>query len=316
MSRLTSHPGIEGNWDELHDRSLLSKWKCNERVEAKGRHSMNMMMLPRSSTQRSRREAAQAGNGAAQGTGADAGARESGGKRKYKGSGQRKEAHQQESLDDPYRIVAEPWLQCYVYVGLLKTCYTAWATSRRNANNGTTHKTRRFNLVRMPEDMLIVGVETSAMTMEWCMAELLRNPHVTKKSQEDIKSIVDKDRRGWCIQPALQDQAYGDRVGYSDISRNVGDPLAFNSERFMGRDVNVKGQTFELLQFGSRRPCPGASLTRRRNTLIQWIFLVHASFCTLHYPSWATMSSLDNMARTLSLLSAHFIWDSFSLFAF
>eukprot|EP01018_Ginkgo_biloba_P007955 Gb_19652 [translate_table: standard] len=34
---------------------------------------------------------------------------------------------------------------------------------------------------------------------------------------------------------------------------------------------------------------------------------VQASFCTLHCPSGATMSSLDNMAPTLSLLQTDFI---------
>eukprot|EP01018_Ginkgo_biloba_P005218 Gb_05138 [translate_table: standard] len=125
-------------------------------------------------------------------------------------------------------------------------------------------------------DMLLAGVETSSMTMEWCMAELLRNPHVTKKAQEEIESVVGKDRI--VMESDVPNLEYIQclRGGYNlprktRLIVNVWaiatdpavweDPLAFKPERFMGRDVNVKGQTFELLPFGSgRRSCPGASL--------------------------------------------------------
>ncbi|GLJ48373.1 hypothetical protein SUGI_1021250 [Cryptomeria japonica] len=42
-------------------------------------------------------------------------------------------------------------------------------------------------------DMFLGGIETSASTLEWVMSELLRNPHVMKKLQEEIDFIVKED---------------------------------------------------------------------------------------------------------------------------
>ncbi|RZC54569.1 hypothetical protein C5167_013480 [Papaver somniferum] len=39
------------------------------------------------------------------------------------------------------------------------------------------------------------------------------------------------------------------------------DPEKFMPERFMGKDIDVRGRDFQLLPFGSgRRGCPGLSL--------------------------------------------------------
>ncbi|XP_024028316.1 cytochrome P450 71A1-like [Morus notabilis] len=39
-------------------------------------------------------------------------------------------------------------------------------------------------------DMLLARVDTSSTLMEWLMAELLRNPKVMKKVQEEVRSVV------------------------------------------------------------------------------------------------------------------------------
>ena len=43
--------------------------------------------------------------------------------------------------------------------------------------------------------MFVAGMETTASTLEWAMSELLRHPHAMERLQEEIHSIVDKQRK-------------------------------------------------------------------------------------------------------------------------
>eukprot|EP01018_Ginkgo_biloba_P005178 Gb_41167 [translate_table: standard] len=149
-------------------------------------------------------------------------------------------------------------------------------------------------------DMLVGGVDTSATTLEWAMAELLRSPHLMKRAQKEIESVVGKNRRVMesdmpnleyieCLvketlrlHPPLplflpHESTEECRVGGYSLPAKTRlivnvlaitthpavweDPLAFKPERFMGSDINVKGQMFELIPFGSgRRACPAQPL--------------------------------------------------------
>ncbi|XP_057835027.1 cytochrome P450 750A1-like [Cryptomeria japonica] len=53
---------------------------------------------------------------------------------------------------------------------------------------------RRENIKAIIFDLFIGGMETMATTMEWAMTALIRHPLVAKKLQEEIDSIVGKDR--------------------------------------------------------------------------------------------------------------------------
>ncbi|GLJ36696.1 hypothetical protein SUGI_0738380 [Cryptomeria japonica] len=78
-------------------------------------------------------------------------------------------------------------------------------------------------------DMFLGGTETTIITLEWAMSELLRNPRMAKKLQEEIQSIVGKDRM----------------------------------------NLNGKARDFNMLPFGAgRRGCPGALLATRNTELI------------------------------------------------
>jgi cytochrome P450 len=44
------------------------------------------------------------------------------------------------------------------------------------------------------QDLLLAGTDTSALTVEWGLAELLRNPIVMKKLQNELDTVVGKDR--------------------------------------------------------------------------------------------------------------------------
>eukprot|EP01018_Ginkgo_biloba_P016266 Gb_39085 [translate_table: standard] len=149
-------------------------------------------------------------------------------------------------------------------------------------------------------DMMAAGSDTTSTTLGWAMSELLRNPHVMQRAQEELESVVGNDRRvNECDLPRLEylqcvvkeimrlypaaplmlphESMEACTVGGYHIPGKarlivnvwaIGrdpsaweDPLVFKPERFIGRNIDPKGQYFELLPFGAgRRGCPGGSL--------------------------------------------------------
>ncbi|KAJ9550978.1 hypothetical protein OSB04_015023 [Centaurea solstitialis] len=154
-----------------------------------------------------------------------------------------------------------------------------------------------FNDVKgLTQDLVAGGTETSALTVEWAMSELIKQPHLIKKAIEELDIVIGTER--WVEENDLPNLPFLDSIlketmrlhpvailpphlsiqdckvaGY-DIAKgtliftnswSIGrdpnfwdDPESFRPERFFGRDIDVKGQHFELLPFGSgRRMCPG-----------------------------------------------------------
>ncbi|KAL0336971.1 UNVERIFIED_CONTAM: Iridoid oxidase [Sesamum calycinum] len=139
------------------------------------------------------------------------------------------------------------------------------------------------------KEMFFGGTETTSSTIEWGMSELLRNPDTMKKLQDEVDRIVGRGRkleesdlnnmpylqatvkeilRLHPVFPMLlprnsmQDTEF---MGYvvpknTQIFVNAwaihrdpaswSDPLSFKPERFLGSDIDYKGQNFELLPFG------------------------------------------------------------------
>ncbi|KAL5997459.1 hypothetical protein ACLOJK_008389 [Asimina triloba] len=157
--------------------------------------------------------------------------------------------------------------------------------------------------------MFVAGTDTSAITTEWALAELINHPDVFKKARDEIDSVVGESRlveesdlpnllylqtivketlRLHPTGPVILREAIEDCKidGYdvpakTQVFVNVWalgrdpeqwtNPLEFNPQRFMpsdsdgnvngGSHVDVRGQHFHLLPFGSgRRGCPGTSL--------------------------------------------------------
>ncbi|KAH9320250.1 hypothetical protein KI387_022019, partial [Taxus chinensis] len=149
-------------------------------------------------------------------------------------------------------------------------------------------------------DMFLGGLETTINTLEWAMSEMVRNPHVAKKLQAEIESITGKHRmvnesdlahmeylqcvvkETFRLYPAgplmLPHESREDCTisGYFipnktrlivnvwAIGRDPAvweDPMTFKPERFIGKNIDIKGRDFEMLPFGAgRRGCPGAGL--------------------------------------------------------
>ncbi|NP_001291339.1 cytochrome P450 98A3 [Sesamum indicum] len=149
-------------------------------------------------------------------------------------------------------------------------------------------------------DMISAGMVTTTITVEWAMAELVRNPRVQQKVQEELDRVVGSDRvmteadipnlpylqcvTKECFRmhpptPLMLPHKASTNVkigGYdipkgATVSVNVWalardpavwkNPLEFRPERFQEEDIDMKGTDYRLLPFGSgRRICPGAQL--------------------------------------------------------
>ncbi|KAK8499328.1 hypothetical protein V6N12_036976 [Hibiscus sabdariffa] len=152
-------------------------------------------------------------------------------------------------------------------------------------------------------EMFIAGSETTSSTVEWGMAEVLRNPKVHKKLVQELDQVIGKNR--FMVESDIPNLPYLQAVvkevfrlhpsvplivprrtdeacevaGYQipkhcivyvnvwGMARNPKvweDPLEFKPERFIGSKVDVKGQDFNLLPFGTgRRSCVGWRLAHR-----------------------------------------------------
>ncbi|KAH7446035.1 hypothetical protein KP509_01G034100 [Ceratopteris richardii] len=149
-------------------------------------------------------------------------------------------------------------------------------------------------------DIFAGGTDTSSITVEWALAELISHPSKMKRVQDEIDEVVGNSRL--VEQDDVQNIPYFQaviketmrlhpvipflvprmakqecRIEDFDIPANAltfinvwaigGDenvwenPLDFSPERFLGSDFDIRGRHFELLPFGSgRRVCPGMLL--------------------------------------------------------
>ncbi|XP_022866114.1 premnaspirodiene oxygenase-like [Olea europaea var. sylvestris] len=152
------------------------------------------------------------------------------------------------------------------------------------------------NIKAMIFDMFTAGTETSSTTLDWAMAELMKNPDVMAKAQDEVrqvckgkKTIEESDvqklkylklviKENFRIHPAvtLLPRACREECevdGYTipvkaRVTVNIWalgrdpeywvEPEKFKPERFENSSVDFLGNNFEYLPFGSgRRFCPG-----------------------------------------------------------
>ncbi|KAH6819703.1 cytochrome P450 [Perilla frutescens var. frutescens] len=149
-------------------------------------------------------------------------------------------------------------------------------------------------------DMITAGMDTTAISVEWAMAELIKNPRAQQKAQEELDRVIGYERvmteLDFSSLPYLQCVAKealrlhpptplmlphranaNVKIGGYDIPKGSNvhvnvwavardpavwkNPSEFRPERFLEEDVDMKGHDFRLLPFGAgRRVCPGAQL--------------------------------------------------------
>lgn len=147
--------------------------------------------------------------------------------------------------------------------------------------------------------MFVAGTDTSSATLEWTMTELARHPMVMKKAQDEVrnvasslgkveeshlqhlhylKAVIKETMRLHPPVPLLVPRESMEKCnldGYEIPAKTrvlintyaIGrdptsweNPLQYNPERFMDKNIEVKDQDFRFLPFGGgRRGCPGYS---------------------------------------------------------
>jgi cytochrome P450 len=147
---------------------------------------------------------------------------------------------------------------------------------------------------------LVAGSDTPAITTEWALAELLKHPKFMKKIQDELDDVVGHDRvvnesdlpqlkyfqavvkETFRLHPLVPLMLPHESIKACEIngyhippktrilvnvwaihrdSSIYENPFDFNPERFVGTTIDLKGNDFQLLPFGSgRRMCPGLSL--------------------------------------------------------
>ncbi|EFJ17005.1 hypothetical protein SELMODRAFT_421431 [Selaginella moellendorffii] len=156
-------------------------------------------------------------------------------------------------------------------------------------------------------ELISGGTDTSAAVIEWAILELLHHPEMLRKAQEEMDVVVGNSRlvgeadiaqlqymqaviketfRLHPPIPLLPRMASHDcKLGGFDVPKGAttflhvyaigrdpavwDEPLKFMPERFLGNSLDVKGQDYELLPFGSgRRGCPGMILGLRTVQLL------------------------------------------------
>ncbi|KAK9198137.1 hypothetical protein WN944_013320 [Citrus x changshan-huyou] len=146
-------------------------------------------------------------------------------------------------------------------------------------------------------DIFVAGTDTSSATLGWTMTELIRNPSVMRRAQNEVRGVV-KGREvveesdiselmylKLVVKEALRlhppapllvprETTEDCRVGEYEIPSGTRvlinakaiatdpehweHPFEFQPERFLNSSIDLKGNNFELIPFGvGRRGCPG-----------------------------------------------------------
>uniref|UniRef100_M1BDP9 Cytochrome P450 n=1 Tax=Solanum tuberosum TaxID=4113 RepID=M1BDP9_SOLTU len=153
------------------------------------------------------------------------------------------------------------------------------------------------------KDLIVGGTDTSTITLEWAMAEILRQPEIMKKAQAELAQVIGKGKpieevdvsrlpylqfivketlRMHPPSPFLVPRRVDQDVELCDYIIPKGslvlvnawaigrdstfweDPLVFKPERFQSLELDVRGKDFEFIPFGAgRRICPGLPLALR-----------------------------------------------------
>ncbi|PHT53139.1 hypothetical protein CQW23_07601 [Capsicum baccatum] len=135
-------------------------------------------------------------------------------------------------------------------------------------------------------ELIAAGSDTTTSTIEWAMAELLRNKDVMHKLQAELKSKIGSDDTiieskinelpylAACVKETLRIHPPSPlliprRAPKTCKIMNYTIPKNSRPERFLDSNVDFRRQNFEFIPFGAgRRICPGLPFARQEVHLI------------------------------------------------
>ena len=165
------------------------------------------------------------------------------------------------------------------------------------------------------QDIFVAGVESVTTTVNWAMAEMIKNPSVMKKAQAEVREVFKE--KGKVDEICMNELQYLKSVvketlrlhppGTLLVPRECGetceidgyhipvkskvlinawaigrDPKYWNEaerfypERFIGSSIDLRGSHFEFIPFGAgRRMCPGMSFGLLSVELTLAVLLFH-----------------------------------------
>ncbi|KAH7652974.1 Premnaspirodiene oxygenase protein [Dioscorea alata] len=169
---------------------------------------------------------------------------------------------------------------------------------QRNSNLGFTITRDQIKVILM--DIFVAGTETSALLLEWVMSELIKNPRVMMKANDEVRTVVGNKGKveeddlkrleylGFVINETLRlhppvgllvprENAEDCIISGYDVPKKTTvmvnawalgrdpklweNPDIFNPERFVESPINYKGNHMQFIPFGAgRRICPGIQL--------------------------------------------------------
>ncbi|KAF7144585.1 hypothetical protein RHSIM_Rhsim04G0014200 [Rhododendron simsii] len=152
---------------------------------------------------------------------------------------------------------------------------------------------------KLDQDIIAAGSETSSTVVEWAMSELLKNPQLLKRAQDEVRDVFDK--KGNVDETGLHELKYLNSIVKETLRLHPSAPLLvpressekclvsgceipaktkvivnawaigrdptcwtepekFDPERFIDSEIDYKGTDFKYIPFGAgRRICPGMS---------------------------------------------------------
>ncbi|RWR94944.1 cytochrome P450 71A1-like protein [Cinnamomum micranthum f. kanehirae] len=179
-------------------------------------------------------------------------------------------------------------------------------------------------------NILLAGTDTGSATVVWAMTELIRNPRVMTKAQDEVRSVVGSKNKvegsdlaqlhylKLVVKETFRLHSPGPLLvpretirhctinGYDILPKTLvfvnamaigrdpeywKDPDMFVPERFINSEVDYEGTHFELIPFGAgRRICPGMSFGTMTVELTMANLVYHFNW---EFPSGVNKQNID-----------------------